>query len=68
MDDCAVFQLTIDTMTMNVLRPIWKTGLPVALAGGSVLKALHGGMLNTDQESWKGDYDLWRTVPQDEVC
>lgn len=55
----------IDRLTAHLLRPIWDAHLPVVLAGGSVLRALHHTS-GQETDSWNGDFDLWCKTSNDE--
>ena len=56
--DARVFRLTMDTMSGNLLEALWRTGSRLVIAGGGVLRALHGGCMSREEGLTWGDYDI----------
>ena len=56
--DARVFRLTMDTMSGNLLEALWRTGSRLVIAGGGVLRALHGGCMSREEGQTWGDYDI----------
>lgn len=62
--DMSRFRLEIDTMSRNLLIPLWRAELPIVVAGGSVEKALRGARLHeypdgTEIDLESSDFDIF---------
>ena len=63
------FRLTMDAISGNLLDALWGTGIPLVVAGGGVLRALHGGCMSREEGQTWGDYDIdvWLCVSAEDL-
>lgn len=67
--DPRTFKLTMDAISGNLLEALWRTGLPLVIAGGGVLRALHGGCMSREEGQTWGEYDIdvWFCVSAEDL-